>query len=118
MAMPTPRDNFKIFIGSTDGVQIGTIAACETRANASERPPTDYTALQVHITGWHWPALAGIGAGDGNRNGNRKYRRRGLAFWNHEVASATGAACDFCVKNGATRANASQCGHWGRAPIR
>ena len=29
-----------------------------------------------------------------------------------------GAACDFCVKNAATRANASQCGHWGRAPIR
>ena len=58
--------------------------------------------------GWRWPALAGSGAGDGNR----KYRWRALAFWNHEVASATGAAYDFCVKNDAIRANASQCGHW------
>jgi ORF6N domain len=46
---------------------IGTMAACETRANASERPPTYYTALQAHLTGWHWPAIAGDGAGDGNR---------------------------------------------------
>jgi len=28
------------------------------------------------------------------------------------------AACDFCVKNIAIGANASQCGLWGRAPIR
>ena len=38
-----------------------------------------------------------------------------LAFWNHEVASATEAACDFCVKNDAIRANASHCGHWDTA---
>jgi hypothetical protein len=32
-----------------------------------------------------------------------------VAFWNHEVASATGAACDLCVENGAkpTPANAT-----------
>lgn len=51
--------------------------------------------------------MAGNGAGDGNR----KYRWRATASWNHEVARATGAACDFCVKIGATRANASQCRH-------
>jgi hypothetical protein len=34
-----------------------------------------------------------------------------LAFWNHEVESATSPACDFCVKNGVAPANASQCGH-------
>jgi hypothetical protein len=43
------------------------MAACETRANASERPPTYYTALQAHLTDWHSPAMAGSGAGDGNR---------------------------------------------------
>jgi hypothetical protein len=53
--------------------------------------------------------LKGNGAGDGNR----KYRCRALAFWNHEVAIATGVACDFCVKNRAIRANASQCDHLG-----
>src|ERR1700734_2181822 len=56
-----------MIIGSTDGALIGTMAACETRANASECPPTWYTALQADLTGWHWPAIAGIGAGDGNR---------------------------------------------------
>jgi hypothetical protein len=40
------------------------------------------------------------------------------SFWNHEVASATGAACDFCVKNDAIRANASQCGRWETLPKR
>jgi hypothetical protein len=40
---------------------------CETTANASEGPPTYYTALQAHLTGWHWPPMAGSGAGDGNR---------------------------------------------------
>jgi hypothetical protein len=39
-------------------------------------------------------SLKESGAGDGYR----KYRWRGLAFWNHEVASAAGAARDFCVK--------------------
>ena len=80
-----------MIIGSADGALIGTMVACEISTNASERPPTDYTALQADLTGRHWPALAGNGAGDGNR----KYRWRALAFWNHEVASATGAACDF-----------------------
>jgi hypothetical protein len=80
-----------MIVGSADGALIGTMAACETGANASERPPTYYTALQADLTGWHWPALAGIGAGDGNR----KYRWRGLAFWNHEVASATGLRAIF-----------------------
>ena len=58
--------------------------------------------------------MAGIGAGDGNR----KYRWLPPVFWNHEVASAPGAACDFCVKNAAIRANASECDHWRQAPIR
>ena len=52
------------------------MAARETRANASERPPTYVTALQAQLTGWHWPAMAGSGAGDGNRI----YRWRALAF--------------------------------------
>jgi hypothetical protein len=56
--------------------------------------------------------MAGNGAGDGNR----KYRWHALAFWNHEVANATGGACDFCVKSDAIRANASQCGHWETLP--
>jgi hypothetical protein len=70
MAVPTPCDNFEMFIGSTDGVPIGTMAACETKANASERPPTYCTAVRAERIGWHWPAPAGNGAGDGNR----KYR--------------------------------------------
>ena len=49
-------------------------------------------------------ALPEDSAGDGNR----KYRWRALAFWNVEVASATGAACDFCAKSSATRANGRQ----------
>jgi hypothetical protein len=36
----------------------GTIAACETTANASERPPTYCSALQAAN---HWLALASIG---------------------------------------------------------
>ena len=32
--------------------------------------------------------------------------------------SAPGAACDFCMKNAAIRANASECDHWRQAPIR
>jgi hypothetical protein len=59
-------------IGSADGALIGTIVACETAAGASGRQPTYYEALQLRITGWHWPAMAGSGAADGNR----KYRPR------------------------------------------
>src|ERR1700733_10854686 len=54
----------------------------------------------------------------GSGDGNRKYRWLPPVFWNHEVASAPGAACDFCVKNVAIRANASECDHWRQAPIR
>jgi hypothetical protein len=94
MAVPTPRDNFKIFIGSTDGVQIGIIAACETRANARERPPTYYTALQAHITGWHWPALARSGAGDGNRI----YRWFRYCSQIGKLCRVWSAACDLRVQ--------------------
>jgi hypothetical protein len=64
--------------------------------------------LEANLVALRGLALPENGAGDGNR----KYRWRALAFWNHEVASATGAACDFFVKNDAIRANASQCGDY------
>ena len=60
--------------------------------------------------------LAGIGRRwleGGAGDGNRKYRWRAPAFWNHEVANAKGAACDFCAKNAAIGANCSQGDHWG-----
>jgi hypothetical protein len=38
-------------IESADGALIGTMAACETIANACERPPTYRTALQAQLIG-------------------------------------------------------------------
>jgi len=45
--------------------------ACETTANVSERGPTVACRCESGSVGWHWPRLAGSGAGDGNR----KYHR-------------------------------------------
>src|ERR1700721_1385459 len=42
-------------------------SACETTASASQRLPTSRRNQAVDQVGWHWPAMAGIGAGDGNR---------------------------------------------------
>jgi hypothetical protein len=58
------------------------------------------------------PAVTELFSGAGD--GNQKYRWRALASWNQEVACAKSAACDFCVKDAATRANASQCCHGTR----
>src|SRR3984957_10210418 len=41
--------------------------ACETTASASQRLPTSRRNQAVDQVGWHWPVMAGIGAGDGNR---------------------------------------------------
>jgi hypothetical protein len=66
--------------------------------------------LDPNFVALHGLALPENGAGDGNR----KYRWRALTF----CARTTGAACDFCVKIVAKRANASQRDHCGRALIR
>jgi len=44
--------------------------ACETTANASQRLLASCQMRLRNRVGWHWPAMAGNGAGDGNR----KYR--------------------------------------------
>jgi hypothetical protein len=49
-----------------------------------------------------------VEVGDGTGDGNRKYRWRALTHWNHQVAIAMSAACDFCAKSRSTRANAGE----------
>ena len=83
-------------------------------ANVSERTTSYEAGTQV---GWHWPAMAGSGAGDGNRI----YRSPGVIGGKSIGCGQSGALCVICVRKAlsyqltpANAAIAGQCCHCRR----
>ena len=83
---------------------LGSNPVIRTRLRVKPQPmPANVRQLiarhcKRQIIGSHWPAMAGSGAGDGNR----KYRSRAtnhLKSGCYEIVRS--AACDSCVENGA-----------------